>query len=68
MQGWKFERDQRLIRGASGKSAYDQLLRSDPYMAELALGAVAQLLTVLGIQVMPYVVKGTLLLTANLAH
>lgn len=67
MQGWKFERDQRLIKGASGKSAYDQLMRTDPYMAELALQKQwHNMMIVLGYQILPYVIRGTLILVDNL--
>ncbi|MBI1214130.1 MAG: hypothetical protein GC190_21925 [Alphaproteobacteria bacterium] len=60
-QGWKFERDQRIIRGASNLSAYQQLLNSDPLMAELALQKQWQnLMTALGYQIMPPLIKATL--------
>lgn len=39
LQGWKFDRDQKIIGQASGLSAYDELIRRDPVMAEKALGA-----------------------------
>ncbi len=59
-QGWKFERDQKLIGQAQGFGAYQQLLKDDPEMAKLALHKQWEsLLAILGYQVMPAVIKGT---------
>jgi hypothetical protein len=67
MQGWKFDRDQKLIRGASGLAAYNQLVKNDPMMADLALQKQwKNLLTVIGIQIMPALIDGTLKLISGL--
>lgn len=58
-QGWKFERDKKLIAQAQGFSAYDKLMKDDPEMAALALQKQWQnLLAILGFQIMPTVLKG----------
>lgn len=58
LQGWKFDRDQRLIAQASGLSAYDLMIRRDPNMAYAALGAQwLNFKTALGITVVPMVVS-----------
>lgn len=60
-QGWKFERDQNLIREAHGIDAYNQLLKNDPVMAEKALHAQWQsMLAIIGYQIMPTLVRWTL--------
>ncbi len=54
LQGWKFERDQKLIGQASGLSAYDQLIKNDPEMASRALSAQwDNLKTAIGVAVVP---------------
>lgn len=59
-QAWKFQRDQRLIQQASGISAYDQLLKSDPRLAKLALMKQWEsLLARLGYEIMPTLLKWT---------
>lgn len=61
LQGWKFERDQKLIQGADGLKAYEKLLKTDPYMARMALEKQWQnILVSLGYQIMPVLIKGTL--------
>ncbi len=66
-QAWKFQRDMRLIGQAKGLSAYGKLLKTDPEMAQLALQKQWQsLLAILGYQIMPVVLKGTLLLIDGL--
>jgi hypothetical protein len=56
LQGWKFERDQRLIGQASGLSSYDELIRKDPKMAFEALSSQWEnLKTAMGITVIPVI-------------
>ncbi|HZT82084.1 MAG TPA: hypothetical protein VFA26_17790, partial [Gemmataceae bacterium] len=58
MQGWKFDRDQDLIRQAAGLSGYDALIRRDPDMAYRALGAQWEnLKAALGITIVPVVIS-----------
>jgi hypothetical protein len=67
VQGWKFQRDVPLIQGAKGLAAYQELLKNDPLMAQQALAAQwRNLLTVIGYQIMPVVVSGTLKLVGAL--
>jgi hypothetical protein len=67
MQSWKFERDQRLIRGAGGLGMYQTLLKTDPVMAQAALKAQWQnVLAVIGYQLMPTLVSGALKLVGAL--
>ena len=57
LQGWKFDRDQKLIGQASGLSAYDQLIKHDPNMAYAALDAQwANLKTALGVTLVPVLI------------
>ncbi len=66
-QAWKFQRDQRLIGQASGFSAYNKLLKSDPEMAAIALHKQWQnLLAILGYSIMPMVIKGMQLMIDTL--
>lgn len=59
-QPWKFERDRELIKNAQGLEAYDQLLKTDPEMAAMALRKQWEnLLATLGFQVMPPLIAGT---------
>lgn len=54
MQGWKFERDATLIRGAKGLEAYNSMLKEDPVMAEAAMAAQwKNLMTAFGIEILP---------------
>jgi hypothetical protein len=56
LQGWKFERDQKLIGQASGLSSYDQLIRNDPKMAFEALSSQWEnLKTAVGMTVIPVI-------------
>ncbi len=58
LQGWKFDRDQKLIAQAAGLSAYDQLIKHDPDMAYKALGAQWEnLKTAFGLTVVPVLVS-----------
>ena len=57
LQGWKFDRDQKLIGQASGLSAYDEMIKRDPEMAMRALGAQWEnLKTALGIGLVPILI------------
>jgi hypothetical protein len=57
LQGWKFDRDQNLIRQASGLSAYDLLIKKDPNMAYAALSAQWEnLKTALGVTLVPVLI------------
>lgn len=57
LQGWKFDRDQRLIGQASGLSAYDEMIKRDPEMAMRALGAQWEnFKTALGIGLVPILI------------
>jgi hypothetical protein len=57
LQGWKFERDQKLIGQASGLSAYDQMIKHDPQMAYAALGAQWEnFKTALGVTLVPILI------------
>lgn len=71
-QGWKFERDRKLIGEAQGLGAYQQLLKNDPEMAQMALHKQWEsLLAILGYQIMPVLIKGMLALIdvmRGLAH
>lgn len=67
IQGWKFDRDVPLIRGARGLAAYNQLVKSDPLMAQQALQAQwTNVKTRLGLAVLPMLIVGTVKLTAAL--
>ena len=68
LQGWKFERDQKLIgRVAPGLSAYDQLIKHDPKMAYAALGAQwDNLKTALGVTLVPVLIPFLRSLTGSL--
>lgn len=67
MQAWKFQRDQRLIQGAQGLGAYNQLVKNDPFMAQQALEAQwTNVKTRLGLAVLPMLITGTVKLTAVL--
>lgn len=60
LQWWKFQRDVPLIQGAKGLAAYQELVKNDPMMAQLALQKQWQnLLAVIGYQIMPAVVSWT---------
>ena len=53
-QGWKFTRDVGLIGQAQGLAAYQQLLKTDPIMAQIALQKQwNNLLAIMGYQLMP---------------
>jgi len=57
LQGWKFDRDQRLIGQAAGLSAYNELIKHDPDMAMRALGAQWEnFKTALGIGLVPILI------------
>lgn len=57
LQGWKFDRDQKLIGKASGLSAYDELIKRDPNMAMAALSAQWEnFKTALGIGLVPVLI------------
>ena len=61
LQPWKFERDQKLIAGAQGLGAYNQLLKTDPEMAQMAMHKQWEsLLAIIGYQIMPVLIKGML--------
>jgi hypothetical protein len=63
-QPWKFKRDQGLIAQASGIDAYNQLLKSDPMMAEMALQKQwNNLQAQLAFTIMPKLIKGFTWLT-----
>jgi hypothetical protein len=67
MQGWKFDRDVPLIRGASGLAGFNQLVKSDPMMAQQALEAQwTNVKTRLGLAVLPMLILGTTKLTTAL--
>jgi hypothetical protein len=66
-QGWKFERDKKLIDQASGLEGYQKLLKNDPMLAQQALHAQWQsLLAILGYQLMPTLISGATKLTEGL--
>lgn len=66
-QAWKFQRDQKLIAQAQGLAGYDTLLKNDPEMASLALHKQWQsLLAILGFQIMPPLLQGTIWLVDHL--
>ena len=66
-QAWKFERDKKIIGGTSGLSAYNALLKSDPEMAAMALHKQWEsLLSIIGYQIMPMLVSGSLKLISLL--
>lgn len=66
-QAWKFQRDQRLINGAQGLSAYATLAKRDPFMAQQAMEAQwTNVKTQLGLVVLPMLIQGTIKLTAGL--
>lgn len=66
-QAWKFQRDQKLIAQAQGLAGYDTLLKNDPEMASLALHKQWQsLLAILGFQIMPPLLQGTMWLVDHL--
>jgi hypothetical protein len=57
LQGWKFERDQKLIGQASGLSAYDEMIKHDPNMAMAALASQWQnFKTALGVTLVPVLI------------
>lgn len=61
LQGWKFTRDQKLIGQAKGLAGYNELLKTDPQMAAMALHKQWQnLLATIGYQIMPTLIKATL--------
>lgn len=61
LQDWKFKRDIPLIQQAKGLSGYRELLKTDPAAASLALQAQwTNLMTVLGRDVMPTLIYGTM--------
>jgi hypothetical protein len=67
LQGWKFTRDQKLIGQAQGLAGYNELLKTDPQMAALALHKQWQnMLATIGYQIMPTLVKSTLYLVDTL--
>lgn len=58
-QAWKFERDRRLIAGARGLEGYDDMVKNDPAMAQIALHKQWNtLLAIIGFQIMPPFIKG----------
>lgn len=58
MQAWKFTRDQKLIGQATGLGGYNQLLKNDPMLAQLALQKQwNSLLATLGFTIMPDLIK-----------
>lgn len=60
MQGWKFERDQKLINQASGIKGYDQLVKTDPVLASMALQKKwNDIMVQLGYSIMPELLKVT---------
>lgn len=60
-QSWKFDRDRKLIEGAQGLGGYQELLKSDPMMARLALEKQWEsLLAIMGYRIMPQVISVTL--------
>lgn len=64
LQGWKFQRDVPLIQGAQGLSAFNQLVKKDPLMAQQALEAQwTNVKTRLGLAVLPMLIAGTIRLT-----
>lgn len=57
-QGWKFDRDTKLIEQAQGLSGYNQLVKNDPYLAEMALHKQWQsLMATLGYTIMPALLR-----------
>ena len=66
-QAWKFQRDQKLIAKAQGLGAYQQLLKTDPEMASIAMHKQWQnILAILGYSIMPVVIKGMQLMIDTL--
>jgi hypothetical protein len=66
-QAWKFERDKKLISQAMGLSSYEQLLKTDPELAEQALHKQWNtLMGILGFQIMPVLISTTLKLISVL--
>lgn len=64
MQGWKFDRDRKLIAGTMGLGGYDAMVHNDPKMVYAALMAQWEnALTALGITIMPALIKATWTLT-----
>lgn len=58
-QGWKFQRDRGLIEKAAGLAGYQQMLKQDPEMAQMALHKQWQnLMAIMGYTIMPKVLKG----------
>lgn len=66
-QSRAIERDRRMFGIASGLGSYEQLMKTDPKAADAALMAQwKNLLTVIGYEILPYVVRGTLALADGL--
>lgn len=60
----QFERDRKMIDGASGIESYNKLLKTNPQLADMALHAQwKNLQAQLGFQVLPEVIKGTMWMT-----
>lgn len=63
----QIERDRRMFGIAKGMEGYESLRRADPRFADAALAAQwKNLLTVIGYEILPYVVAGTLKLVDGL--
>lgn len=64
----QFERDKAMIEQASGsKEAYDKLIKENPLLAQIALQKKwNELLGIIGFQIMPNLIKGTMWLSNNL--
>jgi hypothetical protein len=57
-QGWKFKRDQELIKQANGLGSYEELVKNDPQLAAMALHKQWEsLMAILGYQVMPALLR-----------
>lgn len=57
----QIERDRRMFGIAQGFGAYDTLMKNDPAAADAAMAAQwKNLLTVIGLEILPFVVRGTL--------
>jgi hypothetical protein len=68
-QGWKFKRDVPLIDQAAGLSAYRELLKTDPIMAQIALQKQwNNLLAIMGFQLMPVLLPLMIQFTTWLAN
>lgn len=66
LQPWKFEGDKGLIEQAKGIGGYEELLKTDPMMAKMALAKQWEnLMTILGFQIMPPFIKGLQLMVSG---